>query len=131
MYFKKICQSVLIMASILFLGCETEARESEAELRRGVSIINKHYPKMMPSGRCRADKASVYKGTLRFHYTSFISGTVSYQKAIFWPDVITRSKAPNLSKLIMKQGALYHEYRDKRGNFLFLFKVTPEDLKRF
>ena len=130
-HFNKILNPMFVTSLLLFWSCELNSKTSDAELRRGASIINKHYPKMLSSGKCRADRVSVYKNTLCFHYTSFISGTIDYQKAIFWPDVILRSKAKNLSKMIRTQGVIFHEYKNKEGKFLFLFRVTPEDLNRF
>ena len=104
---------------------------SDAELQEGVAKINKGYPKVSASGRFRSENVHVHKGTLAFNYTILISGSTPELKKIFWADVITRSNAPNLSKLIRKQGSLYHYYHDKTGKYLFHYKVTPEDLRRF
>jgi hypothetical protein len=117
--------------SLIFFGQILVAKKSTAELLEGAKIINRKYPQTHSSGRFRVDKISVYNQTFRFHYTSFLRNSISEQKTIFWADVITRSKMPNLSRVIYSQGSLRHRYSDSRGNFLFEFIVTPSDLKRF
>ena len=124
-------QFLIFAFSLILLGNSADAKKSTNELLKGASIINKKYPQTHYSGRYRVDKATVYDQTLRFHYTSFMSNPISEQKTIFWADVITRSKMPNLSRVIYSQGSLRHRYSDSRGNFLFEFIVTPSDLKRF
>ena len=116
---------------LICLGQILEAKKSTAELLEGAKIINRKYPQTHSSGRYRVDKISVYNQTFRFHYRSFMRNSISEQKTIFWADVITRSKMPNLSRVIYSQGSLGHRYSDSRGHFLFEFIVTPSDLRRF
>tara|TARA_B100001123_G_C15211165_1_gene987318 strand:+ start:822 stop:1220 length:399 start_codon:yes stop_codon:yes gene_type:complete len=119
-----------IATLILSFASVSSARVSDTELRRGVAIMNKHYPKTLPSGRSRVERAYVRNGTIATKFTVLIPGNIADLKKIFHADVIVRSKSPNILKLINEQGYVYYDYYNKSGKLLFSFKITPTDLRR-
>jgi len=120
--------TLLLFSFILLIGTEVNAKIYDAQIKEVVGWFNEVSPKVTPDGTRRLDKASFYKGTICFHNTSLISGTQKELKRIFWADILTRSKLPNMAKIIADRGAIFYEFKTTKGEFLFMLKVTRSDL---